>query len=490
MNESIPARHGRTRRSHGRPSRRAWLPSRLSRALTSERSRFAVMMVFVVLVALMGGGSRSDIQSLLILRPASVLFATYAAMLITADELRRVRAPLLIVGAIMAIALFQLIPLPAGLWSVLDNREAVSRISAVLGTDDITRPISLDPNRTWNAFFALFVPLAAIGLYAIQTPDYRRKASLALVGVAGASAVVALLQAFGADALYFYRITNSEVSVGLFANRNHQAIFLLWLMLAVSFVAQSKTQRQSARTLLGVAVGLILVLVPLLILTGSRAGLVLCAPVLAVSIWLLMRSPAVSRVISKGGRKAKMIVAGLFVAIAAQIALTFVVLASSGRSTAISRMLSNDLDDELRFNFLDIYQRMVVDFMPFGAGLGSFESIFRRYEPATSLTTRYMNQAHNEFAQIAMEGGAPMVVVLLAALTYLIVALYKLWRKPEGRGRTSAIYYGSTILLWSAASVVDYPLRTPLAAMIIAVLTAQLSFLSTAARSGSGSPDQ
>ena len=52
-------------------------------------------------------------------------------------------------------------------------------------------------------------------------------------------------------------------------------------------------------------------------------------------------------------------------------------------------------------------------FLPFGAGFGTFDPVYRRFEPDALLSTIYLNQAHNEPMQLAMEGGIPALALLL-----------------------------------------------------------------------------
>lgn len=453
-------------------------------ALVSDRARLLVLVSFVLLVALTGGGSRSDIQSLLILRPAAVLFAGYALFNLTAQQAREVRAPLLIVLALMLLALLQLVPLPAAVWALLPHREVVAEASALVAMGDVMRPLSLDPNRTWNTVFALFVPLAAIGLVAIQGRDQHRFVVPALAGVALLSAVVGSLQAISDGGLHFYRITHGDFPVGLFANKNHQSILLLWLMLTVTWLAATADlRRHSPTTVIGGAVAFILALFPLLVLTGSRAGLLLTVPTLLLSGWLLFRSPAMARVLRRSAGRTKLVIGAIVTLLVGPLLFIFGVLAISGRQTALSRLFNVDAGEDLRWSYLSIYPDMAHDFLPFGSGFGSFESVFNMYEPAEVLTQRYMNQAHNDPLQLAIEGGLPALAILVAAIVWLGGFVLRLAR--QGReGRLAAVFFGGSIGLWFAASVVDYPLRTPLAAMLVATLTAQFCFLSTHVHSG------
>ena len=94
---------------------------------------------------------------------------------------------------------------------------------------DVWRPLSLEPSRTWNAFFSMFVPLVAVGFVGLLWNRERRWILPPILAMGVLSMVVGYLQALGADSLYFYRVTHGHHPVGLFANKNHQAVLLNWL---------------------------------------------------------------------------------------------------------------------------------------------------------------------------------------------------------------------------------------------------------------------
>jgi hypothetical protein len=79
-------------------------------------ARFWVFAAFVGLVFLMGGGSRDDIASLVILRPACAFFAAYALTVAGPGDLARVRVPLLLLLALVVLVIASAArggPLPA-----------------------------------------------------------------------------------------------------------------------------------------------------------------------------------------------------------------------------------------------------------------------------------------------------------------------------------------------------------------------------------------
>lgn len=447
--------------------------------LVSARARLIALAVFILLVAFLGGSSRADAPGLVVLRPLAVLFSLYALLVASREQLRRVLGPLLLVSSLLALALFQLVPLPPSLWSSLPGREVVVEVTALAGFEDTWRPLSLDPNRTWNAFFALFVPLAAICLVSVQEPRARDNLLLVLLGVAVASAALGFLQALGAS-LQSYEISHHGYPVGLFANKNHQAILLLWLMLAMSYFAgRADPRHHSAKVALGSAVAALAVLLPLLILTGSRAGILLCLPTLVGCALVLMHSPATGALLRRSGRRTKLLFAGGALAMGAAIVFVVTVLAFSTRQTALSRLFELSAGEDLRALYFPRFLDMIRDYFPMGSGLGSFQNAFNMYEPVEQLTPRYMNLAHNDPIQFLIEGGLLAAVIMTAGLTWFVRAGWCLWHSKQSSSRMKAIFFCGAIALWLAASFVDYPLRTPLGATLLGSLTAQLGMLST-----------
>src|SRR3546814_16949820 len=92
------------------------------------------------------------------------------------------------------------------------------------------------------------------------------------------SGVLGLAQAIGPrdGPLYLYEITNNESAVGLFANRNRQAALLacLFPMLAV-YASIDHPSAERMRLKFALCASVALFFLPLLLVTGSRAGLVL-----------------------------------------------------------------------------------------------------------------------------------------------------------------------------------------------------------------------
>lgn len=476
-------KRGAGSRSRSRGERVHWI-GRATQFLFGNSVRLGVFIAFAVLVALTGGGSRSDILSLVILRPCAVLFAAYAFICMSGEEFRRVRPVLLLVLAFMAYVLLQLVPLPPSIWTELPGREVLVDFSNTIGQELSYRPFSLDPNRTWNGFFAMFVPLAAMALVAIQSRENNRIILPCLLAIGALSVAIAILQVVGASKLYFYQLSNTGYPIGLFANRNHQSVFLGWIMLAACFyVATSGPRDRAGHGGLWMAIGVVLLLLPIQVLTGSRAGLLLSAPILAVCGWMVLQSAAVKGMLDRVKINRKLLIAG-GIAIAI-LPLVFIALSllESARQTAFSRAFESDFE-ELRLQLLPILGDMAMRYFPFGSGLGSFERVFMMHEPAEMLSRRYVNQAHNDFIQLVIETGIVGAGLVVAGFIWFAGACLRIWRSGMRGARIQTIFYVFGIGMWMAASIVDYPLRTPLAAMLVAILTAQLCRISNDLKSG------
>ena len=116
------------------------------------------------------------------------------------------------------------------------------------------------------------------------------------------------------------------------------------------------------------------------------------------------------------------------------------------------------------------------DSPPWGSGIGSFVPVFQQVLPESLMLPNYINAAHNDYAQVWMEGGiAGLLVAALCGLA-LFVALGGYLRGHAGERRlTWSALLGIFALLAHAGA--DYALRTPalstVAALLAAVLIAQ-----------------
>jgi O-antigen ligase len=144
----------------------------------------------------------------------------------------------------------------------------------------------------------------------------------------------------------------------------------------------------------------------------------------------------------------------------------------SGRAVAVDRFLGGLANAELdqRLRVAPTILRIIEDFFPFGSGFGTFDPVFRIYEPESNLIPRFLNHAHNDLFELAMTGG--LLAILALAIFVLLVfrrsvlAFFPLRnRNPDLFARLGAIMIWILLL----ASVVDYPLRTPFMATVFVI---------------------
>ncbi|WP_439469985.1 O-antigen ligase family protein [Blastomonas fulva] len=445
-------------------------------------TRLWASILFIVLVFVMGGGARADLQSLVLLRPISVLFLLYACAICKVQDLRSVKWPLVMLASLGGWMAIQLIPLPPELWRSLPGHQITVDIESAIGMQSGWRPISMSPAKTLNSLMSLIVPMTMLLLYSIQSDTDRRRLWYVFAALIAMSGLLGLLQIAGPDKgpLYFYRITNSGSPVGLFANRNHQAVVLAFLLPVATLFILVRSRRQSGPELEGIGLtiilGLAMVIVPLLLLTGSRAGLMAgaLALVAAIAIFRIASRNAGKRVEKAdrtGWRFGAPIVVGSALPVTVALAIYF------ERAIALDRLLGDDPQGGIRTRVLPVLGQMIEHFFPVGAGFGSFEHVYRQFEPDDLLSEFYLNQAHNDWAQALIEGGLPVMILLVAAGAWLFSlgkSILASLRAGHGRPAEELVAL-SIVLIIGVASLADYPLRVPSVMVLFAYCCAVLS---------------
>ena len=452
--------------------------------------QFWVLGAFLVLLFATGGASRIDVQSLVILRPVSVIVCALALMTLRRQHLAQRKWLLGSFAAVFALALLHVIPLPPHLWQSLAGRQDLVEVEKLIGITDVWRPLTLAPMNGRHALLSLFVPLAVLLLgIQLNRDDLFRLLPL-LIALAGISGLLGLLQAIGdpQSALYFYRITNNGSAVGLFANRNHAATLLacLFPMLAV-FASTAKGTTDEVRLRQLVAAAIAIVLVPLILVTGSRSGLV-SAVIGMLGAGLLYRRPTDVRTVRKGSPdriKAVPILGGLAV-----ISLGFLTFFFS-RAEAIERLFAEASGEDSRTDFWLVSLDLFWKYFPWGSGSGSFVEAFQIVEPAYLLDGTYLNRAHNDWVEISVTFGLAGVIGLTLASAAFFWRSYTLWRNTDKTRRYVAFgrLASVCIAIIAVASISDYPLRTPIMMGVFAIFALWLTE-SGRERSTSSSPDK
>jgi O-antigen ligase len=200
--------------------------------------------------------------------------------------------------------------------------------------------------------------------------------------------------------------------------------------------------------------------------TGSRAGLLLAT--LAMAMATVIAWPALRRLAQSLSRRQRTVAVGIGAVLLAAVLTTALTFA---RAEAVRRLFDSDPVDDARVRLLPSLIAMIRDFFPVGSGFGSFDPVYRGYEPFENLALTVMNQAHNDYLQIILEAGLPGLALILTFIGWWGWTSITVWTKRSGQGAAYGRLGSSILLLVMLASVVDYPLRTPLM-MVIATQSA------------------
>jgi O-antigen ligase len=436
---------------------------------------FLLSAAFLVAMFLLGGSARDDVLSLFLLRPLAVVGLGVGLMLVPREVWRDHRALLALALALPLLALLYLIPLPPALWRAIPGRELVWQVGELAGGGQPWRPLSLVPYRTWNSLWSFFAPLAMLCLALCLHRDQSRKMAYVLTGVIFVSGVLGLLQSIGSsgNGFYLYRITNDDSAVGLLANRNHQAMLLAIAFPTIAAVASlSKGSRETVKPKLWLAAGAGVMVLPFLLVTGSRAGLVLGAVAIALSL-AVYRNPSAHLQARRQPIKAVYRWAAVGVIGASLVLMTALV----ARSSAIERLFSKDATDDLRLRVWGPILREAWAYFPFGSGNGTFVEAYQVIEPTAGLSPQYLNHAHNDFLELLLTGGLPAVAVVLCAAWYLGRRVVRAFLRPgevEHRETVLARLGGAIVVILALGSAYDYPLRVPSLACLFALGVAWL----------------
>jgi O-antigen ligase len=429
-----------------------------------------LLAVFLVVIFATGGSSRSDETQIVIWRPVSLCFCVFALFTVRREHIIEYRYLLAGLAAIASLALAHIVPLPPELWRLLPQGEYISTAEGLIGAKVGSQPLTLTPVTGWFALLTLIIPLTVV-LFGIQLNENGRLRLLPLlIGLAAISGLIGLFQSIGNPdgPLYFYRITNNGSAVGLFANRNHAATLLgcLFPMLSVyAGYSKSSAEDQRRRKIWSAVIGV--VLVPLILVTGSRSGLFIAIIGLgaAALIYPIPLRKNMRRVALPTG-----VVGGTAtLSILAVLGLGALTVLFS-RAEAIDRLFG-PATGESRAEFIIVSIAIFRAYFPWGSGSGSFVEAYQFAEPIHLLDSTYLNRAHNDWVETVATFGLPGAVILAFGLLVYVRRTYSLWRNQNGARRSVMIgrMAGIAIGMIAVASLSDYPVRTPIMMSVVSI---------------------
>lgn len=438
---------------------------------------FYVLVLLLAVLWFAGGASRADVAGQIVVRSASWTSLIILLLFAPKPSFHDVKPVTVLLAAIVAAVLLQLIPLPPAIWQSLPGREPLLSIGTMVDVRSVWYPQSLVPGATWNVASSLIVPVVVLIAAAGTTLRERNILQTILLGLVVLSVLFGLFQFSGSGIVNpLVNATPGEVS-GNFANRNHFALFVaIGCLLVPAWTFGSGRPRWRGP----VAIGLLLLFALTILASGSRSGMLV--GILALAGALLLAAPKLRRELAhmpRWGRLTALAGAGM------AFAIPFLVSVMTGRAVSVDRMLAGEGGEDMRLRALPTVLQMVRAYFPTGSGFGGFEPLFRRYEPFNLLKLTYFNHAHNDFLEVLIDGGVVALTLLVAAIVSLGIAGHRAWRARPGEGHEAARTGSLVMMLVLVSSGFDYPSRTPL---MMAVIVLAAIWMCTTRKGGAQSP--
>jgi O-antigen ligase len=420
--------------------------------------KLAVISGYLALCVLLGGSSVAYGGNLLLqLLGIAMLFWALAAgkpAEITPAG-RELVALLLLLLLIIAI---QLIPLPPGIWTQLPGRQEAAEAYDLVGQPQPWLPISLAPYQTVSSSIWLLPPIAILISFLRLSAYPGSWTAWLLIGLTIIGVLLGTLQVAGGSDWYLHEITNEGAMTGFFANSNHMATLLL---VTTPFAAalfapdkrEGRTDRIRAGVLIATGLAAIFILIGLAI-NNSLAGLALIVPVAAASLLMI-----------RFDRRRVPGWCWLLVAAAGAASTAMVLAAPLGNDLLQARPADQPIT---RYGAWPRTLQAAVELAPLGSGIGTFVNVYPRYEDPALVDGTYMNHAHNDYLELALETGAPGLALLGAFLLWWSRRTIAVWRNPQ-----HADVFARAATIASAAilihSIVDYPLRMTAISVLLAL---------------------
>ena len=449
-------------------------PEMTSREVVATPRHSLIAVLFLCCAIALGGGGSPNPGTELLLQLIFVA-AGLAWLWVPAGAgpppLPRARSFWLIAALVLVLPLIQLVPLPPEVWGRLDGQGDRAAALALVGREQSWQPLSRSPARTVAAVLAMIPALFAFFTAASLGARGRWWLAGAIAAMTVVSALLGALQVslgiFGGPYVY---AENSATLTGFQANRNATAdVLLIGIAAGAAFFLPAVVPRGAARDsrapvpLLGdrrTATILLAVLIAVLffatLLTASRVGIALL-PVALVGAWAIL-FPALA-----DKRRLRLVPALL--ALAAVPVIAFLAWQGGNRAlgTVADRfVVSGDPRLDLwRDGWFAMNQAW-----PFGVGVGGAQPALIAAERLEVLDPFVPNRVHNDYLELALEGGVFALALLAAIAATLVAAACRSWlARPQERHLT---LLGIVILLVAALhSFVDYPLRSMALACLI-----------------------
>ena len=435
---------------------------------TGQWSRIALALcVLLAFSFVFGGASYRYIVRLAVVELAAlpVLILALTA-LVRSSAWRDHRFACGLALATAAIPLIHLIPLPPALWTALPGRDQLVLALSVTGIQPGWGALSLTPDQTWRNFLALLPPMAAFAA-ALALPIDRRPAVIWLVlGAATLSIILVAAQVASGDrTFYLWSWVKDGALPGPFQNRNHMAALCTSTLPFAAVLAATAMNSREPRARMMVWLGALYVILAVIAVgvIRSRAGVVLVLPSLVAAL--------LAAWVASGRARPSLKLLGLTLAAGGAVAA----VAVFGLGPVLERFDTID-NSTGRFAEWPTVIEAAQTYLPVGSGVGSFDPVYRSFEPLERLDGTYFNNAHNDFLEIWLETGWVGIGLLLVFLYWFGKRAISAWRGGALPERNLQRAASIAIFLLLAHSVVDYPMRTEILAVWFALCCGVLEF--------------
>jgi O-antigen ligase len=301
----------------------------------------------------------------------------------------------------------------------------------------------------WTTFLAVFL----VGFHLFRDRSMARWFRSAMLWFGFFVAVLAIVQTFTSDKIFWLFSTRSIGPMGPFPNHGHYAMFL---EVALPFALYEAMRRERGRLLYA---GIAAVMYASVVASTSRAGIVLVtAEVVAAPALLWARGLASGRAVST--------------ALLRMVILFAVFTAVVGWGRVWARFLAPD-PMAVRREFAISSLHMIAANPWSGVGLGAWPTAYPRY--AIIDTGLWANQAHSDWLQWMAEGGIPFGIVLVTLFGWCVLPAF---RSVWGLGVIAVFLHAA----------VDYPFARPAEGAWTIVIIAMLAAREAAHKPASEEP--
>ncbi|MDA8088291.1 MAG: O-antigen ligase family protein [Nitrospiraceae bacterium] len=347
-------------------------------------------------------------------------------------------------AALTAYPLFQILPLPAFVLSVLQPRTVYLSV-----LDPSVAPafhgITLYAFPTETALARLIIYLMIFFMAALL-PEQGGAVYAVLKALSGFGFILALFgiiqHVAGNGKLYWLRpLSHGGNPFGPFVDRDHFAGYIN--MLIPLSLAVSLASRKIEKKMLFAFFSLIMTFS--VFLTLSRGGVMAFISGLAVfSILVVPRS-------KRNGSKWQSVILITF----AMSLASFVLYA--GVSPLVERFSADGISDGQRILAWKGTLAAFRDFPIFGTGLGTFRYVFTFYQPPG--LHHYWSHAHNDYLELLLEEGA---AGFLTGAVFIFTVLRQVFKRAwEGKQAYLQAGFASSLVTIGVHSLVDFNLHIP-----------------------------